>query len=364
MARMELLPAEKMLAAVDPGYSFPAVLSLLDTRVDNGSVQFIDGQADLPYGVVYGEILSDLFFDSWPVKEFRKKNKLARCGGTRPLVAALLKAWKDFGGKRSPRIGILEFHQPFSSFESHEYELLAGVLGRSGLEAQMVSPDQLEFRGGVLRRGEFEIDMVYRGVRAHEFLLRYDLGHPLMRAYRERAVCVVNSFQTEMTRKKSLLALLTDESVTAGFPLAERKAILESIPWTRMVSQTRTTWNGQSIDLPAFIANNRQTLTLRPNDSTGELPTVEGSLVDDAQWNRALKQALRSSYVVQQALPLRPMTFPVDFYGDLVYRDLNVDVTPQSFLGKIQGASARISAAQPGFSSISGMAPLFVLESR
>ena len=32
LARMELLPAEKMLAAVDPGYSFPAVTSLLDTH--------------------------------------------------------------------------------------------------------------------------------------------------------------------------------------------------------------------------------------------------------------------------------------------------------------------------------------------
>src|SRR5579884_2118114 len=35
-SRMALLPAEKMLAAVDPGYPFFSVASLLDTHLHNG----------------------------------------------------------------------------------------------------------------------------------------------------------------------------------------------------------------------------------------------------------------------------------------------------------------------------------------
>src|SRR5215813_8694015 len=38
-SRMELLPAEKMLAAIDPGYSYLSVASLFDTYVNNGTLR-------------------------------------------------------------------------------------------------------------------------------------------------------------------------------------------------------------------------------------------------------------------------------------------------------------------------------------
>ncbi len=106
---------------------------------------------------------------------------------------------------------------------------------------ELVAPEDLEYRNGQLRRTDYNIDLVYRGLQAHEFLLRYDLTHPLVRAYREGKVCVVNSFRTEVTRKRSLFALLTDETVTASFPAEEKKAIRETLPMTRMVAQAAAT---------------------------------------------------------------------------------------------------------------------------
>ena len=40
LSRMELLPAEKMLATVDPGYPFLTVTSLIDTHLNNGTLRF------------------------------------------------------------------------------------------------------------------------------------------------------------------------------------------------------------------------------------------------------------------------------------------------------------------------------------
>jgi hypothetical protein len=37
-----------------------------------------------------------------------------------------------------------------------------------------------------------------------------------------------------------MFGLLTDESLTAKFPAAERKAIREHVPWTRLVAQGKT----------------------------------------------------------------------------------------------------------------------------
>jgi hypothetical protein len=364
MARMEMLPAEKMLAQVDPGYAAP-VAALLDTQVNNGSLHMTGSQADLPSGVLYNEALSNIFYDAAPVKDIRKRFKLSKTGGSKPLLQALLKAWKQFGGRKEPVIGVLEFRQAFETAESHESMLLVELFRKNGYQAEIVSPDQLEYRDGALWAGAAALDVVYRNLRAHEFLMRFDLRHPLVRAYRERRVCVVNSFRTELTRKRALLALLTDPDVNKSFPAAERAAIAEAIPWTRVVTQGYTTSpEGERIDLPAYLMKHRQELVLRPNDNTNdELPSWDGAATSEQAWERAVRTAVRASYVAQRRVPEHPVSFPVDLYGDMVYRDLNVEVHPHAFLGKVQGCSARITGAG-GFSTLAGMAPAFILETK
>jgi hypothetical protein len=365
MARMAMLPAEKMLASVDPGYSYTTVTSLLDTHLNNGTLQFVGCASDSPTGVVYGEMLNNLFYEAEPVVEFRKRNPLAKVGGTRLLLDSLRKAYKEFGGKKHPNIGILEFRQQFQNADSGEYLVLSELFQRHGYAAELIAPDQLEYRNGVLRRGNFEIDIVYRRVRVSEFLMRFDLNHPLVRAYRDRAVCVMNSFRSEMAQKKAVFELLTDEAVTSGFPAAERKVIREYIPWTRVVAATHTTYHDQQIDLPAFIQGNRDRLVLKPNDDDGERQTFVGADLDDSAWERAMKTAMRGSYVVQEIAKPLQCAFPLHRYGSVEMKDMTVDVQPHAFLGKVNGCSTWVSPAKKnGFSTVSGLAPTFILESR
>jgi uncharacterized circularly permuted ATP-grasp superfamily protein len=242
--------------------------------------------------------------------------------------------------------------------------MLTEVFQREGYAAEVVIPDQLEYRNGVLRRGNFAIDIIYRRVRASEFLVRFDLNHPLVRAYRDRAVCVVNSFRSELAQKKAIFDLLTDESITSSFPTVERKAIREYIPWTRRVVAGNTIYNGQHVDLIQFIQANRERLVLKPNEDDTERQTFYGSDTDDAAWERALKTALRGSYVVQEAKPPVKVTFPLHRYGAIEMRDMYVDVHPHTFLGKVNGCSTWVRPVGSGFSSIAGLAPTFILESK
>ncbi len=365
LTRMHLLPAEKMLANVDPGYSFLSVTSLLDTNIHNGSLRFTDYNAETPAGVAFGEALDNLFYDAPPVKEFRKKYPLSKVGGTRHLLSALLKSYKDFGRKDRPNIAIVEFRQPFQTSESQEYVVLAESFRKEGYNTEVMSPDQLEYRNGVLRRGDFKIDLLYRRIKVHEFLVRFDLSHPLMRAYRDRAVCVVNSFRSELAQKKALFDLLTDDTLTSSFPIAERKAIREFVPWTRVVGSANTKYQDETVDLPDFILKNREKLVLRPNDDSTDQHAFRGADTDDAGWERALKQAMRSPYVVQEETEPTRFPFPVYQYGSVQMRDLRVDVHPHSFLGKVHGCSSYVRAETPsGFTTLAGLAPTFILDTK
>ena len=363
LSRLDLLPAEKMLASIDPGYQALEVAARLDTHLTNGALHFVQYNADSPTGGGYADALADLFFDLPPMKEFRKRYSLAKIVSRKHLLQALLKSYKQFGGTRKPNIAIVEFRAAFSSGQS-EYELFRDYFREEGYNVEIVSPEQLEYRNRRLRRGPFEIDLVYRRLGVQEFLIRFDLGHPLVQAYRDRAVCVVNSFRSELAHKKAMFGLLTDETLIAKFPASERKAIREHVPWTRLIKAGKTTYGEKTIDLLEFTVQNRETLALKPNDDYSDLHTYFGWEMDGAEWERALKQAQRSPYVVQERVEPVRSVFPVMSFGQLEFREMQVDVHPHAYLGKVQGCSTWLTTGKSGFSSASGIVPTFILDQK
>jgi hypothetical protein len=363
LARLDLLPAEKMLASIDPGYQALEVAARLDTHLNNGSLHFVQYNADSPTGGGYADALSDLFYDIPPMKEFRKKYALAKIGSRKHLLQALLKSYKQFGGTKKPNIAIVEFRPQFSSGQS-EYELYRDYFREEGYQVEIVAPEQLEYRNHVLRKGNFEIHLVYRRLGVQEFLIRFDLAHPLVQAYRDRAVCVVNSFRSELAHKKAMFGLLTDETLTAKFPSPERKAIRDHVPWTRLVAACKTTYQDKTVDLLDFITQNRERLALKPNDDYSDLHTYFGWEMDSSEWERALKQASRSPYVVQERVDPVRSVFPLMSFGQLEFRELQVDVHPHAYLGKVQGCSSWLSSGKAGYSTAAGIVPTFILEAK
>src|SRR5262249_61545381 len=114
-----------------------------------------------------------LFHEIPPVKEFRKKYTLAKVGSRKHLLQALLKSYKQFGGSKKPNIAIVEFRPAYHAGQS-EYELFRDFFREEGYAVEFVSPEQLEYRNHTLRKGNFEIHLVYRRLGVQEFLIRFD----------------------------------------------------------------------------------------------------------------------------------------------------------------------------------------------
>ena len=76
------------------------------------------------------------------------------------------------GSTKKPKIAILEFR---TTNGGSEYEMFRDYFRAEGYQSELVSPDQLEYRNGVLRGGGMDIDLMYRRVSVQEFLMRFTL---------------------------------------------------------------------------------------------------------------------------------------------------------------------------------------------
>jgi uncharacterized circularly permuted ATP-grasp superfamily protein len=97
-------------------------------------------------------------------------------------------------------------------------------------------------------------------------------------------------------------------------------------------------------ELVEDIARRRETLVLKPNDEYGGKGVVLGWTVDQAEWESAIEVATTQSYVVQEAVEIPRVPFPVVLDG-LKYIDLAVDLDPYMFDGRPGGFMTRVSAA-------------------
>ena len=109
----------------------------------------------------------------------------------------------------------------------------------------------------------------------------------------------------------------------------------------------------------------RDKLVLKPNDDSTDLHPLRGSEMDDMGWEKALRQAMRTPFVVQEVAEPAHAVFPLMQYGSLMMKDMQVDVHPHSFLGKVHGCSSWLSVAgSSSFSTLTGLAPTFLLEGK
>jgi hypothetical protein len=131
------------------------------------------------------------------------------------------------------------------------------------------------------------------------------------------------------------------------------------------VKAGKATYNDETVDLLEFIKQNREKLVLRPNDEYTDLHSFIGYEHDDGSWARAIREAQRAPYVVQERVRPTRTLFPLMSYGHLEFKEMQVDVQPQAFLGKVAGCSSYVSSEGSGtYSPASGIAPTFIIDTK
>jgi uncharacterized circularly permuted ATP-grasp superfamily protein len=341
MDELGLTKAERKMALVDPGFSTAGVTTRLDAFVHGDEIKFVESNAENPSSLPDQEELNRLLFELPVMESFAKRYRLRQFSPVKRLLETLLNTYREWRGTGVPNIAILDWKNlPTSS----EFVFLQEHFTGQDVPTIICSPDDLEYKNGQLRCGAFRIDLVYKRVIIHEFLARYDDTHPLIRAYANHDVCLVNPFRCKIMHKKAVFEMLTDEQRQDWFTSSEKEAIDRTVPWTRRVSDRNTTRKGETINLLEFIRGHRSRLVLKPNDDYGGHGVHFGAQLDESEWESAIERALSADFIVQDALDLHPELFPVFSETDWNLQPMFVDTNPFLFRGKVCGAMVRLSA--------------------
>jgi uncharacterized circularly permuted ATP-grasp superfamily protein len=301
--------------------------------------------------MAYSDNLAEVFSRLPVMKAFRKRHPGRFRPTRRPQLRSMLSAFAQWGRGDRPVIAIVDWE---GLPTAPEFDMFKSFFETAGVKTLICDPRALEFRAGRLYAHDTAVNLVYRRVLTSELLARGDETKALRDAYVAGAVCVVNSFRAKLLHKKMSLALLSDPRYAGIYDATQRAAIRRHIPWTRRVRP----------ELAEEIARRRETLVLKPNDEYGGKGVVLGWTVDQPEWEAAIEVATTQSYVVQEAVEIPRVPFPVVLDGGLHFLDLAVDLDPYVFEGRPGGFMTRVSAAAllnvtAGAGSV---VPTFVLE--
>lgn len=342
MDELGLTDAERKLALVDPGFSGATITSRIDGFVHGEEIKFVEYNAENPSSLSDQEGLNRLLFELPEMSTLAKRYRLRQFSPVEKLLEALIATYREWGGANIPNVAILDWKDLPTA---NEFVLLQDYFLSQGVRTIICSPEDLSYENGTLRCGDVAVDLVYKRIIIHELLARYDETHPLVRAYINRDVCLVNPFRCKILHKKASFELLTDEAHQNWFTPEEQKAMRLSIPWTRRLRDRNTSYQGQNVELLEFVRRERARFVIKPNDDYGGRGVYLGSRLSESEWEKAIVTAMAGDYVVQEAIDLHTEMFPIFSQNDWNLQPMFVDTNPFLFRGKVCGAMVRLSSS-------------------
>ncbi len=146
---------------------------------------------------------------------------------------------------------------------------------------------------------------------------------------------------------KHTFELLSNPEYAAMFEPEVAAALAKHIPWTRAVSNRKTTYKGRQIDLLPFVAESRDRWVLKPSGGSSGAGVLLGHTCTDAVWRQTLKRALQQKYVIQERVfgAIESVPFAAKDGGGIVIEETTPTFEPFVWRGTTPAdAIVRLSA--------------------
>ena len=333
---------EEELIQVDPGFDAQSPTSRMDTFFDEEeSLWLCEYNAETPAAIAYTDVLTEVYYALPVMREFSKHYEMRPLFGRHLMLHTLIDCYRQWGGTERPCIAILDWKEvPTYS----EFVLFHDYFESQGYDCLIADPREVTYENGHLMAEGRQIHLIYKRVLISELVSQGGLDHPVIQAVRDHAVCMLNPFRCKILHKKASLAVLSDEANAQLFTAGERAAIERYIPWTRLLEERQTVYEGQHVDLLPFLAKNRDQFVIKPNDEYGGKGVVLGWEVNSEEWETALKNSLSEPAIVQKRVALPKVPYASWVNDSVEIYDRMIDTNPFIWYGSyVDGCLTRLS---------------------
>ncbi|MFH1208452.1 MAG: glutathionylspermidine synthase family protein [Candidatus Omnitrophota bacterium] len=341
-SHFRLSPEAEELVKIDPGYSQPVVFSRFDALLEGESLKLLEFNCDAPAGAAYADQLESSFLSEELIWPFAEEHHLAASERVQSVLSTLLSVYEEFGGYETPQIAIVDWRHARTT---PEFEHMKSHFEAKGYKTTIADPRELQYKGGKLYHKGFRVHLVYRRATFDELLERLDEVQDLLRAYKDKAVCMVNPLRSRLASSKSIFSLLTTPEFDRFFTENENTMKRQHLPWTRCLSDAEDFYGHRKVFLIDFLKDEKETVVLKPSGSSHGARRVHiGRETPDGDWNAVVDRALKEEdWVIQEQVSVPVMTVPdiVNQRLDFIYKKYNFNMLV--FGGKYAGSFVRLS---------------------
>ena len=341
-SHFRLSSAAEELVKIDPGYSQPVIFSRFDALLEGESLKFLKFNCDAPAGAAYTDQLEASLLSEEMIWPFAEEHHLAASERVQSILSTLLSVYEEFGGYETPQIAIVGWRHARAAAE---LEYMKRHFESKGYKTVIADPRELQYKGGKLYHKGFRVHLVYRRVSFDELVERLDEAQDLLRAYRDKAVCLANPLRSQLASSKSVFSLLTTPEYDRFFTENENDMKRQHLPWTRRLSDAEDFYGHRKVFLIDFLKDEKDTVVLKPSGpSHGARRVHIGKETPDGEWNAAVDKALKEEdWVIQEQVPVPAMSVPeaVNQQLDFVYKKYNFNMLVSG--GKYAGGFVRLS---------------------
>ncbi len=342
---MRFSDKEHFLFSFTPGYKNPLVISRLDAFLHSYSIRFLEFNCDSPAGPAYSDVMEMGFSRLFEEYDFMKSWEIVLMHRQELLLEALLTCYQEFRLNQpslpeKPVIAIVDWTDVSTS---SEFLILQDFFERRGFNTIVGSPVNFSISSEKTFLDDREVHLVYRRVITRELLDRWEEVQEFIRSVEENRICCCNPFQSYVVGNKKVLALITDPRFQHIFDRKELGIIKQTIPWTKILSDSKVKYRSRSVLLKDFILENKDLLVLKPANLYGGKDVYLGPETDQETWEGILYKHLDDeSWIVQEFVEIPQDIYPVIQNGVRLERK-KVNLNPYGLLGKYSGSITRVS---------------------
>ncbi|GAA0378666.1 glutathionylspermidine synthase family protein [Bacillus horti] len=198
-------------------------------------------------------------------------------------------------------VAVIDWHTYIDGY-IWSLNLIKEYLIEAGYNVIVCSQKDVELKDGYLCYQDQIIDVVYRVFLSDDALENPREIQPILDAYKENNLILLSGIHTELYSNKTIFALLSDPKYKDYYSEKEQEVIHRCIPWTRVLEDTATTYEGREVNLINFIVENQSDLVLKPALGYGGQSVTLGWNSSKEEWQKKVFSTLQSKerFIVQK----------------------------------------------------------------